>query len=385
MTAETKIKTTSVADDTALRTLEISLGKRKIVTPSKALDAKIIKVKNSPTFDGGELNEVATSFTPLKIQSILENQAKSRDVNREIAKLSANTSNLPSAAFIEFKTKEPLLPDEKEISVLTNFAYTYSDITPIPSVPKYAHKLARDNLDNFQTYLKNAITSIEEWNHKPIMGYIPFVAQLFVDKILDIYLDHGINSFYLDFNTKGMTDLAAITAIKKKMGREGYGENHFIHIINMNYDKANKEAAYLPARDFLGFGMGFDSLGDTHRGRAMRIEGPPKKILPEEKKVRVFDRNGYGYYKIDVKSLSEDTTPYPLDAMYTRDQILDESSGDGKIRMIRQVNFREQQRECSNLQILSKENEDTFGYFNSKTCLDEEDKKRLKNIVSQIR
>lgn len=388
MTTETKIRTKAVADDDpAMRTLEVSLGKTKIITPSKSLDAKLVSTKDSPSFDGGNLNEISFSFSSDKIQKLLLDQVVNRKLNSDFKKYYYNSSSRPSASFIDFKTDVPQLPTESEIAILTNYAYTYSDITPIPSVSRFgsSNNINSENFDELCCYIKSAISSIEEWNHKPIMGYIPLLGPLYLTKLVDLYVDAGINAFYLDFNTKGFTDLTAITAIKKRLGKAGLSENHFIHIINMSYDKANKDAAVLPARDFLEFGMGLDSLGNTHRGRAIKKEEGIPPVPGIERKVRVFDREGYGYHRIDSVSLSDGDTPYPRSAFYTRDEILSAPSVAKKLRMMNLVNYQEQVTECSHLQTLVSEGEKTLDYFNGKSCLDNRAKERLKSFVSQMR
>lgn len=382
MTTETKIRTKDVADDTSLRSLEISIGRAKIMTPSKSLGADLVS-PNKVMFPntGTQFNEIYKTFTPESLIKIRNDQPTSRKKNLEFQKLRDNVPNSPAISFIDYKVKEGerLIPTDAEINTLTNFAYTYSDITPIPALPNFVTSINHENYDDFRTYLKKSIESIEIWNHKPIMGYLPFVGVVFLEDIIDLYVEHGINAYYLDFNRKGFGDLTAITAIKKQLGTHDLQDNHFIHFINMDYGKVNKEINVLPAKDFLGFGHGLDSMGNSHRPKGFsKKEGQLPSPLPP-KKYRVFDREGYGYYRIEVANLEHKETPYPEKAVFSREMILHEKTKVNKDRMMGLVNLQEQTTECSQLQLIAAENvKHSFEYFATKPCLDKKDLKKIK-------
>ena len=378
MTRETKIKTKSIADDTNLRCLEVSIGKSKLLTPSKSLGADFVSNTKLPNNLSSQFNEISKSFKPDTIEKIRQNPEASRKKNNEFKKMYNNGANLPTISFIDYKTTEPVFPTDDEINLLTNFAYTYSDITPIPAVPKCATNLSFETIDSFLDYLRRSIESIEVWNNKPIMGYLPFVGSLFLEEIIELYIDNGINAFYLDFNRKGFSDLTAITSIKKKLGQLGYAENHLIHFINMDYGKMNKESQVLPARDFLGFAHGLDSMGDVHRTLGFAKKKIVKSIPATTEKFRVFNRDGYGYYRIDMGEL-EGISVYPDEAMYSSKDILSERTKSRKKNMLKLVNFQEQKKECDLLQVIVNEDEKhSYDYFDSKKFIDKKDLKKIK-------
>lgn len=378
MTRETKIRTKSIADDTNLRCLEVSIGKSKLLTPSKSLGADFVSNTKLPNNLSSQFNEISKSFKPDTIEKIRQNPEASRKKNNEFKKMYNNGANLPTISFIDYKTTEPVFPTDDEINLLTNFAYTYSDITPIPAVPKCATNLSFETIDSFLDYLRRSIESIEVWNNKPIMGYLPFVGSLFLEEIIELYIDNGINAFYLDFNRKGFSDLTAITSIKKKLGQLGYAENHLIHFINMDYGKMNKEAQVLPARDFLGFAHGLDSMGDVHRTLGFAKKNIVKPTPATIEKFRVFNRDGYGYYRIDMGEL-EGMLVYPEEAMYSSKDILSERVMARKKNMLKLVNFQEQKKECDLLQVIANEDEKhSYDYFDSKKFIDKKDLKKIK-------
>ena len=264
MTAETRIKTRDLADDTGLRSLEISIGRSKIVTPSKSLGADIVSSKQLFSQSGTQFNEIFSSFNPEKITNFLLDSKKNTEKNRRLKQCMDNGNGSPAVCFIDYNGKQdgqPLIPTPSEIETLTNIAYTFSSITPIPAIPKVAAAVKLDNEDLFIQYIQNCIDSIEVWNHKPIMGYLPIgMIQPVLEKLIDIYLDHGINAYYLDYNLSNLSGSSTnITALKKKLAKRGYSENHCFYVLNMKYGKVQKENPVLPARDFLGFGLELDS------------------------------------------------------------------------------------------------------------------------------
>jgi len=292
-----------------------------------------------------------------------------------------NGCNSPSVSFIDYIEKQSdksIIPSRSEIDVLTNFAYTFSDITPIPAIPKVASSLTLENADLFIQYIQDCIESIEVWNYKPIMGYLPIGAPPpILEKLINLYLDAGINAYYLDYNLSGLAGSSTnITVLKRVLASRGYSENHCFYVLNMKYGKEQKEKSVLPARDFLGLGLGLDSIGNSHRTRPLPYH-VAKENTPVSKKIRVLNRSEYGYYRLDLPDLVSGMH-YPIDSPISLDQIVSTTSQAGKERLVEQVNLHEQTAECFTLQqIISEEKSHTFDYFQSKSCLDKKDLKIL--------
>lgn len=381
MTAETRIKTRDLADDTGLRSLEISIGRSKIVTPSKSLGADIVSSKQLFSQSGTQFNEIFSSFNPEKITNFLLDSKKNTEKNRKLKQCMDNGNGSPAVCFIDYNGKQdgqPLIPTLSEIETLTNIAYTFSSITPIPAIPKVATAVKLDNEDLFIQYIQNCIDSIEVWNHKPIMGYLPIgMIQPVLEKLIDIYLDHGINAYYLDYNLSNLSGSSTnITALKKKLAKRGYSENHCFYVLNMKYGKVQKENPVLPARDFLGFGLELDIVGNSHRGQPLPSDYA-RKITPSPKKFRVLNRDEYGYYRVDLANIANETH-YPTDSPIPLSSILSTRSQAEKERLVQQVNLHEQTAECVTLQqIVSEKVDHTYDYFQSKSCLSDKDLKIL--------
>jgi hypothetical protein len=51
----------------------------------------------------------------------------------------------------------------------------------------------------------------------------PSVAALYTQKIIDFYLDHGINAYYIDFDgTMVQSHLDSLNALKRQLAARGY-------------------------------------------------------------------------------------------------------------------------------------------------------------------
>ena len=142
------------------------------------------------------LHEIYLKFDDESLRRMDEDKAYSMQKNKDISRYRKKSRSLPGLCFVEFRTRGQggRYPTAHEVDVLTNAACSYSSITPIPSVPKMARSINRGNFGEFLHYIASCIESIEVRNKKCIPGYIPSAAALYTQKIVDFYLDHGINA-----------------------------------------------------------------------------------------------------------------------------------------------------------------------------------------------
>lgn len=290
-----------------------------------------------------------------------------------------------SICIAEFRNKGETVryPTAEEIKVLTNVAHTFSDIAPIPSIPKIARNLNIDNFDDFIKYLSCSYDELKNMKKKRVLGYFPIVPPFFVDIIIDFYIDQGINGFYIDFDGTMVTShLTTIAAIKKRLRERGYEEDHFLYYINVSYGKALNEKNVLSARDLLGFGHGLDGLGVNHLG-PKRGENFFKWIKSQKNKgvilsnaIRLFNKEDYGYYQINSPNIDLEQI-YPSDGIYSIDNL--QSVTEYQLKKLTSVtNLQQLSLECMNLENLVDESpNETIEYFSSKEMIKRDDIKRL--------
>lgn len=387
MSTEIRIDVYSVSDDTDLRTLEFSLGRQKITTPTRALntntffkDTKILPALSC-------LNEIYHRYDPVSLRKIDEISAVSKQKNKEAEKSKVQSGNKPTLCILEFKNKDAgaRLPTPDEIEILVNTAYSHSDITPIPSVPRIARELSIANLGTFLEYLNTCYEKIMVRNKKPILGYIPATAPQITRRIIDFYIGHGINAYYFDFDAEVIsTHKTELTALNNQLAKLGYEENNFLHYVNISYGKSINDQEVLSARDLVGFGYGMDSMGGVHAG----AKRPPEfyEWLKAHKDLkrntnRILNRGDYGYYRVDTLG-ARIAGMLPKDAPVQQSDIISTSES-RQTRAVKIVNLHQQCVESTVLRTMVNENPDkTLKYFQSKSNVLETD---LKNLMKSNR
>jgi len=385
MTRETRISMCSIADDTDLRSLEIQIGPQKFRTPTTAVITNNFYKDTSFPKDLLDLHEMFLRFDEDSLIKLDQDTGYSVDKNKKLDHSVNKTHSCPKFCLLEFKNNtknsvESRYPTHQEIDILTNFAYSHSDITPIPSVPKMVRNLHKDNIDDFLTYLNICCETIEVRNKKCILGYIPTTAPLFTRKIVNLYLDKGINAYYIDFDGTMVTShLDMLNSLKRELAKRGYDENNFLHYVNVTYGKSINDTKVLSARDLLAFGHGLDSLGGIHTSQRR----PPEyyEMLKTKKDInrntnRLLNIDNYGYYIYDTLGNKFETL-YPENALINKD-LLNTPVKTRLTKLIKIVNLQQQCLEADKLgQIINETPDESLNYFESKRNVLDNDIKLL--------
>lgn len=385
MNTEIEISGYISADDTDLRSLEFNINSQRVMTPIKTITTREFFKETVFPKHLINLNEIFFRFDEKSLKEMNEDRSYSAEKNNEVARSKRKSNNCPQLCIAEFKNSDlfPRYPTELEIEILSNTAYSFSDITPIPCIPKVARNISTENFDDFLKYLQACYEKIQIANKKKILGYIPSLAPLFIRRIVDFYLDTetGINAFYIDFDgTMINSNLDKITALKKRLAERGYEENNFLHYINVDYGKAINDQKTVSARDLLAFGYGLDSLGGNHSGKKRGKEfyewlQKNKAILTNSN--RLLNIEDYGYYKLDSLGSA-------INEIFPSDAIAPISEAESAIesrsrRTIKIVNLQQQCKETVRLKQLTAESqENTLNYFKSKRNVMEGDIKLLR-------
>lgn len=386
MIKETRVTTIEQADDTDLRSLRINIGNNQIITPIKVIDPKNFYSNTNFPNALSSLTEIYLNFNRDSLKKIGSIPKYSQEKNRDICSTLRKGNNKPSLSIISFKSKDDTVsfPTELEMEQLVNLAYSFSDITPIPSLPNIARKIDLNSFSNFMDYLENAIDTIDIRNKKSAIGYIPInIPPLFFPDLIDFYLDHGINAYYIDFDgTMITTHITSLNVIKRQIKKRGYEEQSFLHFVNVSYGKAINDIGVVAARDLLGFGFGLDSLGGIHQGPRRSAEFYEK--LKQQKNLktnsaRILNRDDYGYYRVNQLGSSLPHI-YPQDAIISFNDL--KLSNSSRIeRSLKIVNNQQQCLEACMLQTIIKEaGESSITYFKGKSSLPEQDIKKLEKM-----
>jgi hypothetical protein len=379
MAHEIKIKDLVFAEDSYYKTQRVKIGSKSFVTPIKAIDLRknITGVGVNSSIRGvNEVYRIFNSKSLTNVQTTNREQVINNEINRLFKKYSSEDD--VNICFTEFEDLK--IPNEDEIEYLTNLSYVHSDITPLPLLPKVAKNITSDTFNEYNTFVKNAIETIDVLNNKPIMGIIPMaIPSAFMPTLLNTYLDNGITALCLDFqgSTVG-SSLTKIRALVKSMKKQKLLEKSFIYSINLGAGKLPKSKEVVPAKDILSFGYGFDTIGGQH----IRKRLPPEvraKILSAknmfENSLRLFNKKNYGYYRATKKETVKEI--YPEDSSIPL-EVLEKIKTHPNIDKL--FNQEQQGFEAVNLRVIIKEEQKLLSYLDKKEYVEVNDIKALENI-----
>jgi len=380
-------KITSYPDsDLQYRVQVVKANNKTLVTPVKSFDPT--KIDFSLNLNNSILN-VNELYRGLTKQNILDGLGQNKTV---VNRLNQNQQKFKNSekeiqfCFLEFK--DDSFPTKKEIEYMTDNAYVFSDITPIPMLSNFTKKItdvltvkdkqrsipSEPKFQNFKKYLIDSIETINQLNHKPIMGYVPDFRLYYAD-LVKLYFDNGINTFYFDAHLSNPITLqASLRAFMRELNKIGALEKSFIHMLNPSLGRGIKDNSLISAKDILGYGLGVDSLGEGHMRYPLHLDFIEQMKKNPDNRSRLFIKNKYGYLKTsDVKKICE---LYPKDSKIDIENFTDSITRNTKIE--KTFNVEQLSLESKKIQIKIKESETILKYLEKKSDLKKDDLKILK-------
>jgi hypothetical protein len=308
-------------DESLYKTKQISVGGPPITTPIMAYNNNLIRNTEQVAPATRGLNEIyceiETQKTPLeKLVSDPEaTESLDQRIRHQIKKTSANELNM---CMLECNIEK--YPSAEQRDFVLDTAHAHSDIVPIPNIPIITTDIV-DSEDKFLRYLaflEESIKYLKIINEKPIMGIIPKLSYSNTRRLVEFYINQGLNAFCVDFAARNMiTAKRDCMNVLKTLANHKKIENSFIYAYNVNSGRLTKTVDAVPAKDILSFGFGFDALGRKHK--RPKVESHVwKQINTLPTKVRLFNKKDYGYYR--VINSEKITDVYPSDSCFTREQ-----------------------------------------------------------------
>ena len=369
-------------DDTLYVTKELRINGKNLTTPikSQGLSSKLVlndKIKG--------INEFYRKFSldeNLKknsIYKVLSSPEKLSELNYKFNSLvrKTDTNREINLCFIEYDDAN--YPEKKPLEFILDTAYEYSDITPLPIISNIAQRIdSEEKFAKYMKFLEESLEIIETLNHKPIMGIVPPV-QFYIKDIVEFYAKKGIDAFVFDFDGKTPLSMPqVIRSFMRSLKENELLENSFIHSININQGRFNKEVNVVGAKDILSFGLGFDSMGERHKPLKGPKEFFEKLKNREDNRLRLFNKEDYGYYRLGVSEIDE---IYPIDSIIKQESFGNENSD---LRSL-QKNFNMEQTGLEAIrlrEIIS--NQEPKEYLSNKTQVKKEDYKKIIKIKKEI-
>ncbi len=321
------------------KTQKVKIGSRHIDAPFKAKDlskdrSKIPVLKKIKGFA-----YLYKELTPARIEEYNSNQTKddqfSYSIQTELNKAKEDEVRSTIFSFVSPKT-----PTNSELDFLAAYAHSKSDLVPIP----YLHRKKENPLseEEILDYATKIIAKIKARNNKPIMGLIPLGPRNVYPKLFEIYRENGIDSFYMDFNTRtpqSMSPNLHQWAILQK--EADMTEKTMSFGINIHPGRGGKNKPIINAKDIVCYGYGIEGLGDKHRvfGSGEFFNRLKKN---NSKPIRLFNKEDYGYHdfkdpssvpasfaesSIDINKIRKDVLfKWKIDKLFNIEQLHNETA-----------------------------------------------------------
>lgn len=369
-------------DDTLYITKELRVNGKNLTTPIKSLGVSSKLVFNDKIKGVNEFYRKFSLDENLKknsIYKVLGSPEKLSDLNYKFNSLvkKTDTDKEINLCFIEYDDIK--YPEKKPLEFILDTAYEYSDITPLPIISNIGKRIdSEEKFEKYKKFLEESLEIIDTLNHKPIMGIVPPV-QFYVKEIVEFYAKKGIDAFVFDFD--GKTPLSmhqTIRSFMRSLREQDLLENSFIHSINTNQGRFNKEVNVVGAKDILSFGLGFDSMGERHKPLKGPKEFFEKLKNREDNKLRLFNKDDYGYYRLGIGELEE---IYPADSIIKKESFVNEKPD---LRNL-QKNFNMEQLGLETVRLRDIiTNQEPKEYLSHKTQVKREDFKKIMKMKKEI-
>jgi hypothetical protein len=313
-----EVSTLQVDERTFYGVKKVNIRGKSIETPKKTVNLE--NLREDIGIHAEFFGEIYKPFDKERIESLIMDEEKQVKFNYDMNKRVKKAQLFSVEMMIFIPGLGYLNPSENELTFIIATQKQYSDFYVVPTVERL-NKLMKSGSFSIQDYInliKDYLSLLEGYPEKAVMGMVPInIPYQFIGDLMSFYLDKGIESFCIDVGGRVALSLAQqIIEVQRALLKNKI--DVFIHATNINIGRAKKGSNVITAKDVLSFGLGFDSIGDNHLRPYIRdaIKNPVINL-------RLFDKDAYGYHKI--QEASEIMEIYPVDSGVKPEYLLDDS------------------------------------------------------------
>lgn len=191
---------------------------------------------------------------------------------------------------VTFDSKE-ILPNNEQIKQMADLQYLSSDVIVIPSW----FTTVKDHENCIEEFFRLSDKYYEYAsfrNHKPVMASIPVcISSNKVEEVVQHFIDMEITSFIIDFNSRFITKSTWVRSFMRELEKYNVQDEGVVYSINAAQGTSRKSDRTCEAQDFLGFGAGFDLLGNKYSSKpSSEMYDSPTSA------VKIFDSSQYTYH-----------------------------------------------------------------------------------------
>lgn len=326
-----KIHLNKIDDAIMLRSLDIGFPTSRVKTPVRTVQKYFV--------NKGHINEIFHLISRAKLGRLLSSTKEETLFNKMIQNELIN-----GAVNFTFLSYQDIgLPSKREMELLADLQYVYSDAAIVPLCPNIINQNRANRLvDSFHGFINGFIEEIDRLNNKSIIGLIPArYPRQYLTRLFDLYDSYGVVSFVIDSDGSSIFDnLSWLRKVQTELHQRKISDDGFIYNINSNPGKFIRNAPSVLAKDFITLPFGIDILGSSHISPKLPSDVWIKLSATRDKSPRLFNPLTYGYYK-DIKKASD-------------------------YEIARRINIQRQQREAEQLQEKIREEATNIEYLKEK-------------------
>jgi len=289
-------------DETLYKSKRIRIDGKSFETPIISYDMTVFRSMERVAPQTKGLNEIyqlmGTEKVPIeKLMSDTKTE-KDFDIRLQTKFNRTDSANEVNIGILENESLS--YPSEKELDYILKTAYIISDIVAIPNFRSITTNIDSDyQFSEYTKFLETVLSNADSYkNRKPIMGVIPKLSYTNTEKLVNFYVDKGLNAFYVDFAARNsITAQRDFLHVFSVLQKRDLIEKSFVYAFNVDAGRLSKNATVVNARDILSYGFGFDAMGRKHR-RVKASSETWRKINTLPNRVRLFNRYDYGYHRI---------------------------------------------------------------------------------------
>lgn len=356
-------------------------------TPAVANQPGKLQIKEEVHPDSRGVNELYLTVGGDDLDEAMQS-SEGGEINRKFEKQAEKTEEDElSIAFTKYTETSTLGPGHAPYYV--DLHATYSDLVTVPMMHKIIGNIDDGLKDpNYRTFKKNVVTFLnharDRYPEKPIMGLIPKLGWEYIDDLMGVYEDFGIQAYAFDFErckiTTG-TQLAMVRPLMVSIANRGIEEHVLFYAMNPSPGVRDEAIGGRPAADISSFGLGFDIVGGRHvspPGNAEVFE-QMESGGDEEPTFRLFDRKEWVYREVPVSELP---SAFPSSSAFDGQRVADRvrrSPGNAKYKLQHLVNGEQKALAASDLRG-DLEQGDAFSHVREKSGITEQAMSAFKSV-----
>ncbi|ELY97102.1 hypothetical protein C481_20966 [Natrialba asiatica DSM 12278] len=325
-----KVDTIELDGDTLSASKRVEVASKQFETPVKALQVGKLRAseKVSPLARG-----IVEIYGKASAAALTNSRSGWTGLAKKLERQEKNAHNDEFVVpFIEYDDSSNL--EAENAAEIAKLQTNYGDILTVPLMSELVDA-AEDGdgrttphvtaiIENTKQFLK-AVDKLGV--DKPVMGVIPPISHDCTQALVDVYLDHGLRAYCVDFNRRSPMAQSqidhVINPLMQSLSSYNTREESLLYGVNAN-DSRPVTGKRRTSDAVYAYTLGFDIVGDNHIAPKLPeevFEELAKKAAKGEVELKLFDIDTVSIVEVPVSELGSflpDDAEIPVDRIQDR-------------------------------------------------------------------